>query len=49
MMHPNDAKIFEVDIADHNTVAGNSGNSNDWKKAFEFVSNNNHVHYDDSE
>ena len=49
MMHPNDAKIFEGDIADHNTVAGNSDNSNDWKKAFEFVSNNNHVHYDDSE
>ena len=24
-------------------------NNNDWKKVFEFISNNDHVHYDDSE
>ena len=48
MKHPTDVKIFEGDIADHNTVPGNSDNNNDWKKAFEFISNNDHVHYDDS-
>ena len=48
MRHPNDAKIFEGDIADHNAVPDNSINKNDWKKAFEFISNNDHVHYDDS-
>ena len=48
MRHPNDVKIFEGDIGDHNAVPNNSDNSNDWKKAFEFISNNDHVHYDDS-
>ena len=45
MRHPNDVKIFEGDIPDHND---NSYNNNDWKKAFEFISNNDHAHYDDS-
>ena len=48
MRHPNDFKIFEGDIADHNAVADNSDHNNDWKEAFEFISNNDHVHYDDS-
>ena len=48
MRHPNDVKIFEGDIADHSAVPDNSDNKNDWKKAFEFISNNDHVHYDDS-
>ena len=47
MRHPNDVKIFEGDIPDHNAVPDNSDNNNDWKKAFEFISNNDHVHYDD--
>ena len=46
--HPNDLKIFEGDIADHNAVSDNSNNSNDWKKEFEFICNNDHIHYDDS-
>ena len=48
MSHPNDAKIFEGDITDHNAVPGNSDNNNDWKKAFEFISNNDHFDCDDS-
>ena len=48
MRRPNDIKIFEGDIADHNAVPDNSNNSNDWKKVLEFISNNDHVHYDDS-
>ena len=48
MSHPNDAKIFEGDITDHNAVPGNSDNNNDWKKAFEFISNNDHLDSDDS-
>ena len=48
MRHPNDVKIFKGDIPDHNAIPGNSDNNNDWKKGFEFVSNNDHVHYDDS-
>ena len=48
MRHLNDVKIFEGDIADHNAVPDNSDNNNDWKKAFEFISDNDHVHYDDS-
>ena len=38
----------EGDIADHNVVPDNSDNNNDWKKVFEFTSNNDHVSYDDS-
>ena len=48
MRHPNDVKTFEADIADHNAVPDNSDNSNDWKKAFEFISNYDQVLYDDS-
>ena len=48
MRHPNDVKIFEGDIADHNAVPDNSDQNNDWKEAFEFISNNDHAHYDDS-
>ena len=48
MSHPNDTKIFEGDIRDHNAVPGNSDNNNDWKKAFEFISNNDHLDCDDS-
>ena len=49
MRHPNDVKIFEGDIAHHNAVPNNSDNKNDWKKAFEFISNSDYVHYDDYE
>ena len=48
MRHPNDLKIFEGDIADHSAVPDNSDHNNDWKEAFHFISNNDHVHYDDS-
>ena len=48
MSHPNDAEIFEGDIPDHNAVLDNSYNNNDWKKVFEFISNNYYVHYNDS-
>ena len=48
MRHPNDVKMFEGDSADDNAVPENSDNNNDWKKASEFTSNNDHVHYDDS-
>ena len=48
MRHPSDVKIFEGVIVDHNAVPDNSDQSNDWKEAFEFISNNDHVHYDDS-
>ena len=48
MRYPNDVKIFQGDIPDHNAVPDNSGNNNDWKKAFEFISNNDYVHYHDS-
>ena len=43
-----DAKIFEGDTPDHHAIPDNSDNNNDWKKVFEFISNNDHVHYDDS-
>ena len=46
---PTDAKIFEGDIPDQNAIPDNSDNNNDWKKVFEFISNNDHVHYDESE
>ena len=48
MRHPHDVKIFEGDIPDHNAVPDNSDCNNDWKKAFQSISNNDHVHYDDS-
>ena len=48
MRHLNDIKIFEGGTADHNAVPDNSNNNIDWKKAFEFISDNDHVHYDDS-
>ena len=48
MRHPNDVKIFKGGIADHNAVPDNSGDNNNWKEVFEFISNNDHVHYDDS-
>ena len=48
MRHPNDVKLCEGDIADHSIVPGNPDNKNDWKKAFEFISSNDQVHYDDS-
>ena len=48
MKHPNDVKISEGDIADHDAVRDNSDHNNDWKEAFEIISNNDHVHYDDS-
>ena len=48
MRHPNDVKRFEGDIADHNAVPDNSDHNNDWKEAFEFISNNDHAHYDNS-
>ena len=48
MSYPNNVKMFEGDITDHNTVPDNSDNNNDWKKALEFIPNNDHVHYDDS-
>ena len=44
MRHPNDVKTFEDDIPDHNAVPDNSNNNNDWKKAFEFIFNNDHVY-----
>ena len=46
--HPNDVNIFEGDIADDNAVPDNSDKSNDWKKTFESISNNDHIHYEDS-
>ena len=49
MRHPNDAKIFEDDISDRNAISDNSDINNGWKKAFEFISKNDHVHYDDSQ
>ena len=48
MRHPNDVKLFEGDIPDHNAVPDNSDNNNDWKKAFEFITNKDHIHYDES-
>ena len=48
MRHPNDVKIFEGDIPDHNAVPDNSENNIDWKRAFKFISNNDHVHYDEA-
>ena len=48
LSHPNDVKIFEGDIPDHNAIPDNSDNNNDWKKVLEFISNNDHVHYDHS-
>ena len=48
MRHPNGVKVFEGDIADHNAVANYSDHDSDWKEAFEFISNNDHVNYDDS-
>ena len=48
MRHPNDVKIFEGDIADHNAVQDNSDHNNAWKEAFEFRSNNDHAYCDDS-
>ena len=45
MRHPNDVKIFEGDIPDHNAFPDNSDYNNDWKKV---LSNNDHLHYDDS-
>ena len=47
MRHPNDVKIFEGDIADHSAVPDNSDNNNDWTKAFEFISNNANIQYDE--
>ena len=47
MRHPDDVNILEGDIANHNAVPDNS-DKNNWKKGFEFISNNDHVHYDDS-
>ena len=47
MRHPNYVKIFKGDIADHNAVPDNSDHNKDWKEAFEFISNNDHVHCDD--
>ena len=32
MRHPNDVKIFEGDIPDHNDVSNNEDNSDNWKK-----------------
>ena len=49
MRHPNDAKIFEGDISDRNAISDNSDINNGWKKAFECISKNDHVHYDDSQ
>ena len=49
LMRHHDVKILEGDIAHHNAVPDNSDNKNDWKKAFEFISNNDYVHYDDYE
>ena len=49
MRHPNDAKIFKGDIPDRNAIPDNSDINNGWKKAFEFISKNDHVHYDDSQ
>ena len=46
--HPYDAKTFEGDIADHNAVPDNSNHNNDWKEVFEFISSNDHIHYDGS-
>ena len=46
--HPNDAEIFEGDIPDHKAVLDNSYNNNDWKRVFEFISNNYYVHCNDS-
>ena len=40
--------ILLIEIPDHNAIPDNSDNNNDWKKAFEFISTNGHVHYDDS-
>ena len=48
MRHPNNVKIFEGDIPDHIAVLDNLDNNNDQKKTFEFISNNDHVYYDDS-
>ena len=48
MRHPNDVKIFEGDIPDHNAVPDNLHNNYGWEKTFEFISNNDHIHYDDS-
>ena len=48
MRHPDDVSILEGDIANRNAVPDNSDNKNNWKKGFEFISNNDHVHYDDS-
>ena len=45
MRNPNDVKILERDIPDHNAFPDNSDYNNDWKK---MLSNNDHVHYDDS-
>ena len=48
MRHPDDVSILEGDIANRNAVPDNSDNKNNRKKGFEFISNNDHVHYDDS-
>ena len=48
MRHPDDVNILEGDIANRNAVPDNSDNKNNWKKGFEFISNSDHVHYDDS-
>ena len=48
MRYSNDVKMFEDDIPGHNAVPDNSDNNNDCKKAFEFISNNDCVHYHDS-
>ena len=48
MRHLNDVKIFEGDIPDHNAVPDNLHNNYGWEKTFEFISNNYHIHYDDS-
>ena len=44
---PTDAKIFEGDIPDQNAIPDNSDNNNDWTKAFEFISNNGNIQYDE--
>lgn len=47
MRHPNDVKIFEGNIPDHNDVSNNEGDSNDWKRTFEFIFSKSYNHYDD--
>ena len=41
-------KYLKVTLQMNIAVPDSSDNNNDWKKAFEFISNNDHVHCDDS-